>query len=388
MPSSVAIEIVSSLENIQADAWNALNHDNSPFLRHEFLVALERHEAVGEKYGWLPCFLIARDTDNNLAGAMPLYEKNNSYGELVFDWSWADAYHRHGISYYPKLVSAIPYTPATGKRLLTRNNDINIERQLMDAALDYCQGKNYSGIHYLFPTTEQCDLMRQAGLFLRQDIQYHWHNRDYANFDQFLGQLRNTKRKKIKQERRKVRDSGVRIAMHSGNDLSDEQWHRVYRFYANTFAEKNGYATLNAGFWREIGSTMGEQLVISMAYLDETPIACAINFQSDDVLYGRHWGCQRESAWQISGLHFETCYYSGIEYAIKHRLSRFEPGAQGEYKMSRGFDPSFTYSAHWLTNTGFRNAIQRYVRHETQAVTDYQKTRRANSPFRNRDLSS
>ncbi len=383
--SSITIEVCETLENIDAASWNALNADNSPFLRHEFLVALERHEAVGERYGWLPKFHLAYNENNQLVGAMPLYEKDNSYGELVFDWSWADAYHRYGLTYYPKLVSAIPYTPATGQRLLSINNDTGIQNALIEAALAYCDNKGYSSLHCLFPTLEQRDLMHNASMFIRQDVQYHWCNDKYTDFDHFLSQLRNTKRKKIKQERRKVRDKDIKIIMHSGTELDEEQWNTVYRFYANTFAEKSGYATLNAGFWQEVGTTMGDQLVIAMAYMDDTSIACAINFKSDDVLYGRHWGCHRELAWQISGLHFETCYYSGIEYAIEHELKRFEPGAQGEYKMSRGFDPCLTYSTHWIAHEQFRDAIQQFVEREARAVSEYQQTLADSSAFKKQD---
>lgn len=378
--SSISIEVCESLENIDTPSWNRLNQDNSPFLRHEFLIALERHEAVGERYGWLPKFHLAYDSDQQLVGAMPLYEKDNSYGELVFDWSWADAYHRYGLPYYPKLVSAIPYTPATGQRLLGKDDDI--KRVLLNAALSYCRTNDYSSLHCLFPTLEQRDIMLNASMFMRQDVQYHWHNQDYTDFNQFLGQLRNTKRKKIKQERRKVKEKYIEVIMHSGSELDDDQWNTVYRYYANTFAEKSGYATLNAGFWQEIGRTMGEQIVIAMAYLDQQPIACAINFKSHDVLYGRHWGCQREIAWQIPGLHFETCYYSGIEYAIEHGLKRFEPGAQGEYKMSRGFDPCLTYSTHWIAHEQFRDAIHQFVEREARAVADYQQNMLDSSAFK------
>ncbi len=383
MPSSqLDIQVIDSLETIESDRWNALNTDHCPFLRHEFLVALERHGAVGERFGWLPHFLVAYNRSGALVGAMPLYEKHNSYGELVFDWAWADAFHRHGISYYPKLVAAIPYTPATGKRLLSLNNGMEVQSRLAKAALGYCHENDFSGLHCLFLQDRQLALLKKLGMSARYDVQYHWHNAGYDSFSDFLSILRHAKRKKIKQERRKVRGKNVHVDMLSGSELDDSQWELVHRFYANTFAEKSGYATLNAGFWKEIGNTMGEQIVIAMACLDEQPAAVAINFRSNDVLYGRHWGCRREAALEVPGLHFETCYYRGIEYSIEHGLKRFEPGAQGQYKMSRGFEPSLTQSAHWITRTEFRPAIDQFLESEIRATRNFHQNLSGSSAYR------
>jgi predicted N-acyltransferase len=382
LPSSYITTTINSLSDIEPSEWNALNHDNSPFLRHEFLIALEQHDAVGQRYGWLPRFIIVRDPSGKLAGAMPLYEKDNSYGELVFDWAWADAYQRHGIPYYPKLVSAIPYTPATGQRLLSRDNQQDIQQHLIESALDICKASGYSSLHCLFTTTDQLKLMQAAGMSSRTDVQYHWHNKNYENFTAFLGTLKNTKRKKIKQERRRVNDKGVEFRILHGNELSADQWTDVYRFYALTFSMKSGYATLNQGFWQCVGKTMGAQIVIVMAYLDNKAIACAINFRSDRVLYGRHWGCDPTHNREISGLHFETCYYQGIEYAISHGLQRFEPGAQGEYKMSRGFDPCITYSAHWMSHPEFRDAINQFLEREGRAVDQYRQMLEDSTAYR------
>ncbi len=381
------IEVIDSLEAVEPAQWNALNIDHSPFLRHEFLVALERHGAVGERFGWFPRFLVAHDRHGSLVGAMPLYAKNNSYGELVFDWSWADAFHRHGVRYYPKLVSAIPYTPATGRRLLVPNGDAVMEARLAKAALTYCHENSFSGLHCLFPESRQLKLLEEAGMSVRHDVQYHWHNADYHSFQDFLSSLRRDKRKKIKQERRRVREKNVRVDMLSGSDLDEDQWELVHRYYVNTFTEKSGYATLNAGFWKEIGDSMGEQIVIAMACLDEKPVAMAINFCSRDVLYGRHWGCHREAIRDIPGLHFETCYYRGIEYAIQHGLKRFEPGAQGQHKISRGFDPSFTYSAHWITRVDFRQAIDQFLQNEIRAMQDFYRQLSDSSAYKKKEVS-
>ncbi|MCW8964444.1 MAG: GNAT family N-acetyltransferase [Gammaproteobacteria bacterium] len=382
MPPAFTTEIITSLSSVIPDEWNALNHEHSPFLRYEFLMALEQHDAVGECYGWLPRFIVMRDNKQQLVGAMPLYEKDNSYGELVFDWAWADAYQRHGLPWYPKLVSAIPYTPATGQRLLSKDNNPEIQQQLIQAALTYCQDNQYSSLHCLFPDSEQLALMQAAGMSGRTDVQYHWHNQDYADFTEFLSTLKNKKRKKIKQERRRIKEQGVEFRVRHGNELSADDWIDVHHFYAMTFAQKSGYATLNQGFWQAVGATMGEQIVIVTAYLDAQAIACAINFRSQDVLYGRHWGCDPVYGWKLSGLHFETCYYQGIEYAIENKLKRFEPGAQGEYKMSRGFSPCITYSAHWISHPEFRDAINQFLEREGRAIEDYQQTLAASSPYK------
>ena len=382
MSTSITIKTCHSLETIKPQAWNALNQENWPFLRHEFLVALERHHGVGDRYGWLPSFLIAYDTNHELIGAMPLYQKNNSYGELVFDWAWADAYHRHGLAYYPKLVCAIPYTPATGKRILSKPNQISVQKALINAAIDYCQEQAFSGLHCLFPDTNNLQLLLKQGLSQRLDIQYHWHNAHYHDFDDFLATLKHHKRKKIKQERRKVNSFGVHFVTHSGASLDEALWKIIHRFYANTFDEKSGYATLHEGFWLEIANTMGEQIMVTLAYLEDTPIACAIYFHSDQVLYGRHWGCESGLSGKMPGLHFETCYYQGIQYAIDHQFIRFEPGAQGEYKISRGFEPSLTYSAHWLCHDEFRLAIDQYLAQESNAVERYCDTLHDRSAYK------
>lgn len=374
--------IQTSLEDIDPDEWNELNNDNSPFLRHEFLIALERHEAVGQRYGWLPRFVTLFDDSDTLCAAMPLYEKDNSYGELVFDWSWADAFHRHGIPYYPKLVGAIPYTPATGQRLLARDNDSGLKQLLIEHAINYCNDNNYSSLHVLFPDDTDLAILESSGLKTRTDVQYHWSNYNYDEFEDFLASLKRSKRKKIRQERKKVSSYDIHFKTLHGNELSNDEWTSVYRFYANTFAQKSGYATLHEGFWKEVGKTMGDRIIVIMAYHGSEPLACAINFRSNDTLYGRHWGIDKRYTWQFSGLHFETCYYRGIEYAIRHGLQHYEPGAQGEYKMSRGFVPTYTRSAHWITHPDFRSAINDYLDQEYQAVADYKESLDDTSPYK------
>ena len=345
--SQYKAEIVTSIKMIQAVEWNNLNQESSPFLRHEFLLALENNNAVGDRYGWLPRFITVRDASSKLIGAMPLYEKDNSYGELVFDWSWADAFHRHGIPYYPKLVSAIPYTPATGLRLLAAEDNADIKQQLLQYALGFCDQNGDSSLHCLFPCEKDLNILSDMGLMTRTDVQYHWHNAGYESFNGFLQTMRNSKRKKIRQERKKVALAGVTFETLSGHELSDDEWAVVHRFYASTFEQKSGYATLNLGFWQEVGSSMGESIIIVMAYLDQKAIACAINFRS-----------------------------------IHNNLQRYEPGAQGEYKISRGFVPCYTHSAHWISHADFRQAIGQYLDQETRAVTGYKSMLDESSPYK------
>ena len=354
-----------------------------PFLRHEFLAALERHGCVGEEQGWLPCHITVRDADDRLCGLAPLYRKHNSYGEFVFDWTWADAWHRAGLNYYPKLVSAIPYTPVTGRRLLVHGqaDSTLVRRQLIDAALALLEESDCSTLHWLFTSDEDTDHLVAAGHLRRTGCHFHWHNRGYRTFDDFLAALSSRKRKKIRRERRRVAEAGIEMRLLHGQDMSDADWDIMYEFYRSTFDRKWGMPTLTAGFFREISRTMGEQLVLVFACKASAPVAGAIMLRGDTALYGRHWGCRE--TWH--SLHFETCYYQGIDYCIRHGLDLFEPGAQGEHKISRGFLPTYTWSAHWIRDPRFRIAIQQYLLQEHEAVVDYHDDLQLTSPFRQED---
>ena len=356
------------INEIAASQWNALVVDNNPFLRHEFLDALETHHCVSEKFGWIPCH-IAIYEDQALIGAMPLYEKHNSYGEFVFDHTWADAYHRNGLQYFPKLVSAIPYTPATGQRLLAiKERQQEIFTLLLKTALQLCEQKGYSGFHCLFPESKQQIWLAQQNLLTRHDCQFHWHNHNYRDFEHFLSALTAKKRKNIRQERRRVEQAKITLRRLNGYTATEKDWQDFTRFYNQTFAEKNGVATLNYGFFHQIAKKLPKQILLVLADTKGGEcIAGSLMFISDTTLYGRHWGAIQS----IDKLHFEACYYQGIEYCIQQGLQHFEPGAQGEHKIARGFLPTLTKSSHWLNNSPFQIAIEQVIQYEKNAVQDY-----------------
>ncbi|MBU1190220.1 MAG: GNAT family N-acetyltransferase [Gammaproteobacteria bacterium] len=373
------LRIVDNLDAIPAKDWNVLAGDSNPFLAHEFLSALEHHQCVGEKYGWLPRHIVVYQNDL-LVGAVPLYLKDNSYGELVFDWAWADAYQRAGLRYYPKAVVAIPYTPATGPRLLLHPSADaeQVSQLLIDAALELSHELELSSLHWLFPNATDTARLQARGFLLRKGVQFHWQNHAYRDFDDFLARFTAQKRKKLKRERRRVVEQGIELRTIHGHEASEQEWEIAHRFYASTFDRKSGTATLSLGFFREIGRTMGDRVVLVFAYDKGRPVACAINLRGRDALYGRHWGCNAE----YHSLHFEACYYQGIEYCIRQGLQLFEPGAQGEHKISRGFLPTTTWSAHWIANPQFRTAIADYLQREERAMVDYADELCEHSPYR------
>ncbi len=365
-PTSVSTDInfsfISSLKDIQRADWNSLLEDDNPFLCYEFLSALEQNDCLGEKYGWYPHHLIVRDQDDVLIAATPLYIKTNSYGEFVFDWSWASAYEKAGLNYYPKLISSIPYTPATGKRLLlspklSQQQHADLAAKMIQATLSESENLNMSGTHWLFNQENECHYFKQQDLMFRLGCQYHWNNHNYESFDQFLDSFVSRKRKKVKQERKYVKQQNIDIKRVHGNELNEEQWQQIHAFYESTFYRKNGIPTLSLDFFKEVGSSMGKQMMLVLSYSDNQLIACAINFRSSHTLYGRFWGCTQT----VHSLHFEACYYQGIEYCINHKLMRFDPGAQGEHKISRGFKPVKTLSNHMILHAEFRQAIEQFI---------------------------
>ncbi len=372
------IEILATLDAVAPEQWNALVQDNNPFLRHEFLAALEHHQCVGKKFGWLPCH-IAIYEQQQLVAALPLYEKYNSYGEFVFDQSWAQAYHQHGMAYYPKLVAAIPYTPASGQRFLVQGGrEADLYPLLLQSALQMAQELKASGFHCLFPLAEQQDWLEQQHLIVRHDCQFHWHNRGYATFEDFLATFSAKKRKNVKQERRKVAETGVQLRLLDGHTATEKDWQRFAFFYEHTFESKWGIPTLNYGFFREVAQNLPDQVVLVMVDNQHDCIAGSLMFRSQTRLFGRHWGCTE----YFDSLHFEACYYQGIEYCIQQGLQVFEPGAQGEHKVARGFIPTLTRSSHWLTDERFRPAIRRHTLLEQRGVADYMQAIQEHSPYR------
>lgn len=365
---------VSSLADINQHDWNALADSDNPFVQHDFLFALEKHDCL-DPWGW-QSHHIAAYADDKLVGVCPAYVKNNSYGEFVFDWAWADAYHRNGVEYYPKLVIATPFTPAFGPRLLTTNNSNTaaIKQQLIQAAVETVDTNRLSSAHWLFVGEDDRELLQQAGMLLRSDFQYHWSNNNYESFDHFLAELSSKKRKNIRRERRKVTDANITTEIINGDDLTDELWQTLYDFYRITFLKKSGAPTLSLDFFQ----AMSHRLRFIFARHHRRIVAGAICFESDDTLYGRHWGCYED----YDSLHFEICYYTAIDYCIRHHLNRFEPGAQGEHKIARGFLPTRTWSAHWIAHEGFRDAIRKHLDYEAAAMDDYYQQLIASQPYR------
>jgi predicted N-acyltransferase len=360
---------LDSISQIDAADWNSLAGEAQPFLRHEFLLALEESGCAAPRTGWTARHLIVDDAQGRPAGAMPLYRKGHSRGEFVFDFSWANAYAQHGLSYYPKLLSAVPFTPVRGPRLLLSPaaDGAAMTKILIKSALDYARSEDLSSWHVLFPSEGNAESLAAAGLILRRDCQFHWYNHGYESFDAFLATFTAEKRKKAKRERRRVFEAGIEFDTLHGGDMSDAIWNRVYPFYADTFYRHGHDPYLNLDFFKRIAASMPERLMLKVARMGASPIAVAIFFVGDDALFGRYWG----AGGNYHSLHFETCYYQGIEYCIENRLRRFEPGTQGEHKVPRGFIPTLMSSAHFVVDRRFAAAIRDFAAREARGVDHY-----------------
>jgi len=366
--------IVESLDEIDAADWDALADDN-PFLAHAFLRALQDSGCAVPETGWQARFLTLW-RDGRLAGALPLYLKSHSWGEFVFDWAWAEAYQRHGLAYYPKLVCCAPFSPISGPRLLAR--DAATRAALLDAALALARDSGVSSLHVLFPDAGQAEEMRARGMLLRRGVQLHWQNTGYAEFSDYLAEMRRDKRKKIQQERSKVADAGIRFQHLSGAGITPAHWELFMRCYTRTHRQFNSPLALNLDFFRRIGASMADKVLLIVALRGETAIACAWFMRNAHSLYGRSWGTLEFHP----GLHFETCYYQAIDYCIAQRLRGFEGGAQGEHKLARGFLPVSTWSAHWLTQPHFAAAVADYLRREAGGIERYIDELNESNPFK------
>ncbi|MEM7018471.1 MAG: GNAT family N-acetyltransferase [Pseudomonadota bacterium] len=364
---------------VSAEDWNALAGDESPFIRYEFLNALEQHNCL-EPFGWQPSHLLIQDDDKKLIGAMPLYIKGNSYGEFVFDWSWASAYERNGLDYYPKMVCSIPYTPAAGPRLLAAEDaePDKIRELLCQGAQTLAQQHKLSSVHFLFTNEQDRKALEGQGLMLRQGYQFHWENDGYETFDDYLGAMTSKRRKQIKRERRDAHNSGVIIEVLDGHNAESKHWKRFHDFYVNTYNRKWGHPALNQRFFEAIGETMPDNVVLIMAREGDEYVAGAFSLRGRDQLFGRHYGCTEYHR----HLHFEMCYYQEIEYCINNGLQRFEAGAQGEHKLSRGLLPNSTWSAHWIADPRFAEAIQHFLTQERREIEMYIEELDEHSPFK------
>ena len=377
---SVHAEFLTSLERISAGEWNAVTGTDYPFLRHEFLYGLERTGCANAETGWQPCHLLLRDEAGILA-LMPLYLKSHSYGEYVFDWSWADAWQRSGLHYYPKLVTAIPFTPATGPRLCARTGaDLNATWQAALAAVrQFADRRGISSWHVLFPEEAIAAQLLQAGLHRRTATQFHWFNEAYTCFEDFLAGFTSRKRKSLRRERARVAEQGLTLKTLCGADISPRHWQQFHRFYQQTYAKRSGHGGyLSREFFTQVAPLLGEQAVMVLAYRDDQAVAGALYFRSKDTLYGRYWGCEQE----YDCLHFEACYYRGIEYCIAMGLKRFDPGAQGEHKIQRGFRPVPTWSNHWIADPRLSAAVADFTRSEALHSADYLRDATTLLPFR------
>ena len=368
------LRLIESLDALDASSWDALTRGN-PTLSHAFLDSLHRTGCASAATGWKPQYLTLW-AGEQLRGAVPLYLKSHSYGEYVFDWAWADAYERHRIAYYPKWLAAVPFTPATGARLLA--TDAATRSVLARALLDLARESGLSSLHVLFPEDEDAAAFRGVGMLERRGVQFHWNNRGYATFEAFLADLSHDKRKKIRQERRRVGDAGVSLRRVTGREATSSDWDFLNRCYRRTYAAHRSTPYLNRAFFGMIGERMGENVLLVIAEREGRPIASALDLFSASVLYGRYWG----SLEHIPGLHFEACYYQAMEFCIERGIARFEGGAQGEHKHARGFLPEATRSFHWLAHPAFNRAVDEFLLTEGERIESYVDELNERTPFR------
>jgi predicted N-acyltransferase len=384
------IRICNSLQEIDAQSWNA--HANpagvsyNPFVDHAFLLALETSGSATRRTGWLGRHLVLENSNGKVEGVMPCYLKSHSQGEYVFDYAFADALERAGGRYYPKLQVSVPFTPATGPRILAAPGpEAETHRKyLLNGAIDLCRQHSASSLHITFPTEDEWRMLGTLGLLQRTDIQFHWHNKGYGSFDDFLADLSSAKRKNLKKERNAVRERCLSFEWITGKDLTESHWDSFFEFYMDTGSRKWGSPYLNRKFFSLISASMADRILLVMCRRGRRPIAGALNFIGSTTLYGRNWGAIEHHPM----LHFEACYYQGIEFAIARGLEWVEAGAQGPHKLARGYLPKTTYSAHYFADPRLAHAVELYLRHERQAVEENESALGEHSPFRNRGVAN
>ncbi|MEQ9464239.1 MAG: GNAT family N-acetyltransferase [Haliea sp.] len=373
-------EFIDSLAGVSASEWDAVAATDYPFLRHAFLLGMEETACTTAATGWQPCHLLLRQ-GGRLIALLPLYLKSHSYGEYVFDWSWADAWQRAGLSYYPKLVSAIPFTPATGPRLCVAagfDSDALWDHALA-AIRSFADARGISSWHLLFPEEDTSARLLAAGLPQRMSTQFHWLNEGYDSFDQFLGTFASRKRKNLRRERERVGEQGLRLQLLRGAEITPSHWEQFHRFYQLTYAKRSGHGGyLTRDFFLQTAPSLGDQVIMVVAAHGARAVAAALYFRSATTLFGRYWGCIEE----FDCLHFEACYYQGIEYCIREGLQRFDPGAQGEHKIQRGFRPVHTFSNHWIADPQLAAAVADFTRRERPHIEAYRQDAANLLPFR------
>ncbi len=382
--ASSSVSILKGVRDIAAGEWDACanppDRPYNPFLAHAFFLSLEESGSASAKTGWLPCHLALKDSGGALTALLPCYLKSHSYGEYVFDHAWAQAYERAGGRYYPKLQSAVPFTPVTGRRFLVRPGfpESEARAQLAAAAVEAARQYKASSWHVTFAAKEEWEELGQLGLLQRTDTQYHWHNRGYENFDGFLAALASRKRKTVRKEREQARSSGVTLEWLTGSEIKEAHWDAFFAFYMDTGSRKWGTPYLNRAFFSLIGKRMADRILLVMGKRDGAYVAGALNFIGGDTLYGRYWGCLEAHNF----LHFEACYYQAIEYAIANKIAHVEAGAQGEHKLARGYSPETTYSLHYLADPGLAEAVADYLRHERHAIEREQEAMSEGLPYK------
>ncbi|GAA0857762.1 GNAT family N-acetyltransferase [Aliiglaciecola litoralis] len=373
-------EFIHSIDQIPQSFWYSVKKTQDPFCNYAFLAALEQSGSLAVESGWQPFHLLAYQADT-LVGMLPLYKKNHSYGEYVFDFAWADAYHRHGIHYYPKLVNAIPFTPVTGARLLV--SDSHDPESLLVDMLAYVKQQlpllAFSSIHCLFPSKRVSNSLTQQAMPQRLSVQFQWYNKGYTSFDDFIQRFTARRRKMVRKERAKIAAQNINVVKHFGASLSQTEMDFFYQCYCQTYLKRSGHpGYLNKAFFTQLLNTMGDNILLVIASKAETPIAGALYLYSEDQLCGRYWGAIEEA----DALHFECCYYQGIEFCIDNKLASFNPGTQGEHKILRGFEPTYCYSNHWLEDRPFQHAVERFIEQETPGIKAYKHNAEQLLPFK------
>ena len=374
------ISQINQIKNISREDWNGITGLEYPFIRHEFLYALEKNSCVSEETGWMPQHCLVYDR-GELIALMPMYRKTHSHGEYVFDYEWAYAYRQHGLSYYPKWLTAIPFTPCEGERLFVKTgvDKETVLETILNHITENAERENISGWHCLYPTSAETELFKSADLSIREGVQFRWMNKGYQDFKDYLDSFNSKKRKNLLRERRYIRDQGIVLKQIHGKDITEQQLDVFFQFYQLTYLKRGNPPYLNLEFFKEIAITMPEQLLLILAIKDNTYVGTAFSLLGEDSYYGRYWGCYEE----YHSLHFEACYYQGLEYCINNQLTRFDSGAQGEHKIARGFEPVTTYSAHWVSDPDFAAAIKGFTKREANLMEKYRSNAAELLPFKN-----
>ena len=375
------INFLNSIEEVGKKDWDGIQENKYPFLKYEFLKSLETTKCVSAEQGWTPLHVVVSENDDKIIAVMPLYIKTDSQGEFIFDWSWADAFYRNGLEYYPKLVSSIPFTPASGPRILIAEEKRSPEiiKVISNALKQIAEDNKFSSVHVLLADKKEIEDFSKEDFSLRTSYSFHWFNKQYKDFDQFLDDMTSRQRKNIKKERAKIARQGISMLKIKGTEITREMIETFYQFYQVTYLKRGMRGYLNFDFFKKIVEKIPDSVLLVLAKNKVGEyVAGALNFFDDKKLYGRYWGCLEE----YDSLHFETCYYQGIEFCINQNLKSFDPGVQGEHKIKRGFCPIETYSAHWIKDIRFKEAIDDFLSREREHILEYNFNRRALLPFK------